>query len=577
MELIPLLVHFLLAVISVCNNHIYTLNNNIEYTKMNKKISILALVLTLVVTSCSDFLETPSKSSLSTGNFYKTPAQMDQALTGVYSCLKPLSIYYFAMSEIRSDNMLQTTEAKANDYADCSQFNSTSLLTNSIVANCWADYYKLIASANALLENMGGLSETTEDVKTQYEAEARFLRGFAYFDLVRFFGRVPLSTTVLSTAESFALKQSESVEIYTQIIEDLEFATNNLQESSVDFQGKKHPERVSAIAAKALLGKVYMQMAGFPLYKDTKAQAEEMLREVLQEANALNGIPTKYWAKDIDEWNKMWIHENNNKYFLFEIQYACEKDAGNPMTPLTRVQNSKADNYCNANLTIGPHLYINRDLQDEFFQLNADVEGGEVTDILDERLSGTINTASFYDEETGEYVGGIKDANNFMVKFFEHKMKRNELGFPDMDASIVDRTYWPQNFPLLRIEDVMLLYAECVGNTNEGYHCLNLIRTRAGMSTLTGLSPQQFQVAVLSERRHELLGEGQRWFDQVRLNTFVDDIKTKFINYRDLRDGSHSANYTVYANRVTPDMYLYPIPLSQIQVHQGLYTQNKGY
>ena len=70
---------------------------------MNKKISILALVLTLVVTSCSDFLETPSKSSLSTGNFYKTPAQMDQALTGVYSCLKPLSIYYFAMSEIRSD------------------------------------------------------------------------------------------------------------------------------------------------------------------------------------------------------------------------------------------------------------------------------------------------------------------------------------------------------------------------------------------------------------------------------------------------------------------------------------------
>ena len=129
-----------------------------------------------------------------------------------------------------------------------------------------------------------------------------------------------------------------------------------------------------------------------------------MLREVLQEANALNGIPTKYWAKDIDEWNKMWIHENNNKYFLFEIQYACEKDAGNPMTPLTRVQNSKADNYCNANLTIGPHLYINRDLQDEFFQLNADVEGGEVTDILDERLSGTRSGAAFAQRENGHYL-----------------------------------------------------------------------------------------------------------------------------------------------------------------------------
>ncbi len=541
------------------------MKTNIHYNKV-KALAFLPFYLFtfLLLASCDDYLTEESKSSLNTDNFYQTDADKDQALTGVYGCLKPLSTYYFAMSELRSDNMFEIQEAKANAYADCSQFNTSALLNNSIVANCWANYYTLIASANTLLDH---------NPSTQVTAEARFLRGLAYFDLVRFFGHVPVSLHELAPAESFSLKQSEVADVYKNVIvPDLRYAVDNLTDVATDYLGNTHTERATKTAAKALLGKVYLTMAGYPLNDETKKDSAQILfHDVLQSAGALTGTPTKYWAKTSDEWNRMWLHENDNKYFIFEIQYICDKNQGNPMTPLTRTSNTQADAYCNGNLTVGPHVYIDRDLQQHFLDTISSNE------FVDKRTTGTINMAMTYDEETGTYIGGAQDANNFLVKFFENKIKRANLGVSDMDATIVDRTYWPQNFPLIRLEDIMLLYAECVGPTDEGYNCLNQIRTRAGLQALSGLSNDAFQQAVKNERRYELLGEGQRWFDEVRQNTFVNDLRTEFINYRDNYDAAHSSVYTTYANRVNQNMYLYPIPLGQMEVHEGLYTQNPGY
>lgn len=313
-------------------------------------------------------------------------------------------------------------------------------------------------------------------------------------------------------------------------------------------------------------------MAGYPLYQDTKEKAQSLFAEVLKNMN-------KYWKNSISDWNLMWVHENDNKNFIFEIQYIAEKNQGNPATPYSRSGNTYADDYCNANLTTGSHIYVERDLQDHFL-ISSDIDNGDgttTTEYIDKRLHGTINTGQTYNEETGQYEGGATDQNNFCTKFFEHKIKRKLLGLSDMDAEITDRTFWPQNWPVLRIEDVMLLYAECVGNTTEGYRYLNMIRQRAGLSDLKELSADAFQKAVAFERRCELLGEGHRWFDQVRQNTFVEEIRTTFTNYRDKRDASHSSNYTIYANRVTQNSALYPIPMSQIRICEGLYQQNPGY
>lgn len=536
-----------------------------------KKIIMIAVAALLLI-ACEDYLKTESKSALSTDNAYSTPAGIDQNLTGVYGALKPFAKYYFVMSEFRSDNMFNTTESRTREESDCAQFNSTGLLNDAIVSSCWADHYTLIAAANVLLDHIdeAGLGEI---IKSQYMAEARFLRALSYFDLVRFFGRVPVSMHEIAPDEAFSIRQSEAIDVYnTVIVPDLQYAVEHLQEKAIDYLGNEHSERVTKVAAQALLGKVYMQMAGYPLYQNTKAQAQALFAQVLQKINT-------YWVADMDSWNRMWVHENDNKSFIFEIQYVAEKNQGNPATPYSRSSNTYADDYCNAYLTVGSHIYIERDLQDHFL-ISTETDNGDGTttvDYTDKRLYGTINTGQTYNEETGEYEGGATDQNNFCVKFFEHKIKRKSLGYSDMDAEIVDRTCWPQNWPVLRIEDVMLLYAECVGNTTEGYQYLNMIRRRAGLSDLKELTADAFQAAVVFERRCELLGEGHRWFDEVRQNTFVEDMRTMFTNYRDKRDNAHSSTYTIYANRVTQSSALYPIPMSQIRIREGLYTQNPGY
>lgn len=97
---------------------------------------LLLTPCTLLLTSCSDYLETPSKSQLSTDNSYSTPANIDQDLTGIYGTLKPFAEYYYAMSEGRSDNLFNITESSVNEYAYCAQFNNTGLLDAGIVKNC---------------------------------------------------------------------------------------------------------------------------------------------------------------------------------------------------------------------------------------------------------------------------------------------------------------------------------------------------------------------------------------------------------------------------------------------------------
>ena len=542
------------------------------YNKVRALLLLLAPCSLLLFASCEDYLKTESKSALTTDNAYTKAAGIDQNLTGVYGCLKPFAKYYFVMSEFRSDNLFNITEARTREESDCAQFNTTGLLNDAIVSSCWADHYTLIAAANVLLDHIDE-AEMSESVKRQYIAETRFLRGLAYFDMVRFFGRVPVSLHEISPEEAFALGQSEAIDVYNQaIVPDLQYAVENLQETATDYLGAIHTERATKTAAQALLGKVYLQMAGYPLYQDTKEKAQSLFAEVLKNMN-------KYWKNSISDWNLMWVHENDNKNFIFEIQYIAEKNQGNPATPYSRSGNTYADDYCNANLTTGSHIYVERDLQDHFL-ISSDIDNGDgttTTEYIDKRLHGTINTGQTYNEETGQYEGGATDQNNFCTKFFEHKIKRKLLGLSDMDAEITDRTFWPQNWPVLRIEDVMLLYAECVGNTTEGYRYLNMIRQRAGLSDLKELSADAFQKAVAFEHRCELLGEGHRWFDQVRQNTFVEEIRTTFTNYRDKRDASHSSNYTIYANRVTQNSALYPIPMSQIRICEGLYQQNPGY
>lgn len=540
--------------------------------KINRQVFIL-LAAVVGLAGCNDYFEVDVKDKQTTDVSYKSVANIDQALNGVYGCLRPLPVYYWQMSEMRSDNAWVSTPTTVRASSQIAHFETSALPNNSIIKSCWEDYYALAAAANKLLGEMGKVNfasvdsrltsvmRTGEDLRVQYMAEARFLRALAYFDLVRFFGRVPATTKYLTTEEAFNLPQSEPLEVYDKIIiPDLRYAVENLEYTAYDYKGDSRAERVTKPAAQALLARVYLSMMGFP-YNDSshKEEAVGLMKEVIGYSAAHKD---KWWAKDIDEWNNIWVHENDNKYHIFEVQYAMASTMGNPMTPVSVSWSLVNSSWCTkSQVSADVIIYGANKLRKHFTTPEYDADG---VAYYDKRGPGTFSTISVNDD--GVYEDG-EENNCFNVKFFESIKKREALGLQSIDGQVVDRTYWPQNFPLIRFEDVLLMYAELVGPTPEGYEAINRIRKRAGLLPLDGLTEEQFQQAVRNERQCELAGEGLRWFDLVRWNSYVGTMKNLFKEYE----------MPAYEVLVTKDSYLYPIPLSQIQVREGLYVQNPGY
>lgn len=509
---------------------------------------VLSACMMLTAASCEDWLEVKSPTSRATQDFFKTPIQAEQALLGIYNGLLPIPEYILLMSDGRSDDVwTEPADDKQRDYVDISVFNP-SIYTAGTINSAWNAFYEIVSRSNLFLEKIEDLEFGMEDddevdVKATFMAEARFLRAYAYFELVRYFGRVPVSVKSLSAAEAMSTPQSEPEDVYGQvIIPDLQYAIGNMKDEAYNSSGgKAELGRATLPAAKALLGRVYLTMAGFPLYDASGLPlAEELLGDVIAYAEKNK----KYWAADGDEWKKIWISDNDNKYHIFEIQYVAEKNYGNPVVFMS-VPNVGTD-------------YI-----------GIQMSGNRITcsDVL----------SALYKENKADvrYEATVDPKKNYFTKFFEHKIKRKELGYSDIDGQIVDRTYFPINYPLIRLEDVMLMYAEIVGPTTEGVRLVNKIRTRAGLAELKSAQKADeasFRQCVEDERRRELAFEGIRWHDLVRHNTYMEKIRAKFSD-----KAAGTSAYDNYINNVQPGTYLYPIPDTQMKAKEGLYVQNEAY
>jgi len=525
--------------------------------KINKYILSLAIILGLALSSCSDWLEVDAEDTRTTGNFYKTPGELHQALIGIYNGLLPISNYSLLLSEIRSDNTwVEPSAEKYQPYIEIASYNKN-ITQVDVIDEAWKDLYAIIARANEYLARGVNVEFISDEIKQQHTAEVRFLRAYAYFDLVRYFGRIPVVTTPITIQEAMNLRQSEAVDVYNNvIIPDLEYATEYLVDKPLDYKGSLTSDgRATKAAANALLGKVYLTMSGFPL-KDTskKELAKEYLEKVITYSKSNSN---KYWASTGTEWQKIWVSDNDNKYHIFEIQYIAQSGYGNPMAYLALW----SKNYLPPKVTSASGNRINCEtiFRQEF------------------GTSGDIRYAATFSELT--------TSTSLITKFSDHKAKRIALGFADIESQILDRTYFPINHPLIRFEDVMLMYAETVGiagGTYSGIEMVNNIRTRAGRSALNATqtgSDDAFFECIKDERRREFAGEGIRWHDMVRWSTndanlyFMERIIEKFNN----APNGDGTGYPELINRVVKGSYLYPIPDSQMKVKEGLYEQNEAY
>jgi len=277
---------------------------------MKTSTYILAISAVLLMSSCTKDLELSPISNANTADFYKTAKDIDNAVIAAYKFHKQLYSANFSvqsvLDEIRSDNttmvQLDVLDRFVKDTG------------KEWYGWSWDGCYKAIYMCNLAIEK----AETVDmdaTLKNQYIAEARFLRALVYFELVRNFGDVPLvtATPVSFDAESVQVPRDPAAEIYTQIIADLQFASQNLP---VSREGN-NIGRATKGAADGMLGKVYLTTGD-------KTSALESLRAVVS-SNQYRLMDTYAEVWDIDN--------ENNAESLFELQFKPVTD-GSPMQNL---------------------------------------------------------------------------------------------------------------------------------------------------------------------------------------------------------------------------------------------------
>ncbi|WP_443936808.1 RagB/SusD family nutrient uptake outer membrane protein [Pedobacter sp. MW01-1-1] len=482
--------------------------------------TILAATLAVLVTASSckkDFLDRAPISQMNGNNFYKTAEDMKNALAAAYGGLQYGGLYYSSMhiiGDLRSDNTEITNPNAGSDLVAIDNFQN--LATTSISSTTWAGNYQAIQSVNIVIEKIEAVSMDAT-LKARYSAEAKFLRGLMYFNLVRIFGDVPLVTKVINNPEEgYEYGRNPSAEVYAQIITDLSEAENILP---YEFTGADIG-RATKGAAQALLGKVYLTQKRWDL-------AATQLKKVIDNValNKYQLLPTYAGV--------FGIANENNRESIFEVQFKKGSSGeGSPYTNQFAPIGSGT-----AVVAIGNPLGQNIPTEN----MNNAYEANDARKAVSMRNS---------------YVLGANTVqHNYIVKY---------LGVP---AANLDSD---NNWIVLRYADVLLMYAEALNE--QGYLAdgpaftyLNQIRNRAGLGSKTSnnanlalriVDQAAFRLAIEQERRVELAFEGHRWFDLVRTGRAQAVMGGKGMQ-------SHHD--------------LFPIPQSQIDINPSKIKQNTGY
>jgi len=501
---------------------------------MKQKI-LLALSICLIATSCKkEFLSKTPISSLSATDFYQTQSDFDQAVVGAYVPLRPLygvglaDYGAWSMGEMRSDNTCFIYNYANRGYSDRESVETFLDDANGgAVANKYDNDYIIIGRANQILSQIDK-SALTDAAKANDKGQALFLRAFAYFDLVQYFGDVPLVLIPPTTYDETQVGRTAVADVYKQIIADATAAATLLPPPAS--QAKGH---VANGAAYTLLGNVY-------LVQKQWANAESALKNVTGYSLLSD------YAAVFDPANK------NNAESIFEVQYWDDPAAGQasnfaynflPILPdpgvIPGFPSSSSNTYAGWN-TPTPDLI-------------ASYEAG------DKRLAASI----------GFYTGGVY-VNTPYIKKYVH------------GAKIAPNTN--DDFPIYRYAEVLLMLAEALneeGKSGEALSYLNQVHAnpRTGLTAIGTGDQTALRAAILHERQIELAFENKRWLDLVRTGNAITVMTAQgtkikanpLAYYYPVSVTPVPASYNISATKL-----LFPLPQREIQINPKL-KQNPGY
>jgi len=492
--------------------------------KIQNNLSIIILMITslFLTTACSDeYLDNTKVYAEDSESFFNSEADYYNALVAAYDPLQSTFINVL-MGEIASNNTLAGGES-ATDVPGYQQIDDmTHTPVNAQLQNLWSWMYGGVNRAAYIIENQ---DKTDFEGKNVIIGEARFLRAYYNFELVKWFGAIPIKPEGrFSVGDEKIIPRAPVNEVYNLIEEDLKYAVDNLEYTAPQIG------RATKAAAEALLGKVYV-------YQDKFTEASDIFDSVITNGGFM--LETDY--------NKIFEFQGENGVgSVFEVQYTDIQGAGfgclqcsegNVAVGFQGVRGYSGDLFTSG-------FSFNVPTQEMVDQFEAGDNRKEVA-ILDIDAWATTTGATF--------TTGYEHTGFFNRKYIPRKRSADAAG----DLNLTN----PNNYRAIRFADVLLLAAEAnnrkaIPNDTKARLFLNRVRERAFGNTTNNitLSGSDLTDAIYHERRVELVGEGHHFFDLVRTGR-----------------GSEIPGFTPNKNEV------FPIPIEEIQFSQGNWSQNEGY
>lgn len=501
---------------------------------------ITAVVSFMLLAGCKkSFLEQTNPNAAPVEAGYTTENDIAINVNGVYQALRSSNCVGEGAqlwTDDRADD-INTTDNQSNN-GEPFQFTAFSLVpSNTYLYNHWSALYTPIARANLVLSFIDNVAFSSEDTKSQYKAEMKFIRAFMYFQLVREFGDVPMVTERLTNPDdalAFTRRVSRD-SVYKQIVADLK---DVLASPLPVVQPVANNGRASLQAANALLGQVYLTMAttlsDAPSSEYLNNARDYLLACYTQRTfGSLSEIP----FPDVFDVTK----KNSVPEIIWRISYR-QGDA-NYSSGLARNNQAKGETINSLYPSQGSGGLFTQDLLNEF----------EANDI---RTDFSVK----YADATGKY---------FITKFRDASAAASTLGYGGND------------WILIRYADVILNLAEVYMYLNDNAAAisyLNMVRARAGRPDYAVMMQDPayaskyptLKLAILHERRVELAFEHHRWHDLLRF--FKPAELVTFFQAKDQAGYDNSP-----LSNITTKDYYFPIPLKETQLNPDGMPQNPGY
>lgn len=550
---------------------------------MKQIFIIIALIASIALAGCSDFLEENVRGKENLDTYFQNEEEATSFINGCYNALTFNGWWQintvWLLSDMCSDDKWMGNTSQQSDYTALAHFQSNGQ-SNGLISNFWQYRYKGILKCNIAIDRIERSTMTNEAVKNRLVAEAKFLRAYFYFDLVKNFGGVPKITGFLMPEEITGITRSEASEIYEFIESDLTDAAGVLPQRSE--YAAANMGRATRSAALGVLGKVY-------LYQQKWKEAHDALELVITEGE----------HRLLPNFGDVWsIDHNNSAEGLFEVQYTYDGvyALGGSLTVVTGARNGPQDGWSWGQPT--------SDLENAFIAAGDDerlkwtiiktgcteIAGEDNFDVFIEnskKMSSYQTYINKYGWDENCYIIDPKDHKSARInrKFFVPYNKRPEV-------YNIDKI--PLNHRILRYADVLLMYAEACNELNDdptARKYLNEVRARVDLADVTS-GGNDLRKAIREERRLELALENNRLYD---IRRWTDDNGKKVIcNLM----GANGTFVKYNTNQATADIYewenqgepsskgatfnetrdlLFPIPLYEITMSNGTITQNPGW